>query len=159
MWCHAKPRDIHLKGFEAKRIRAKKDSKPKGFETQKDSKPKGFETKRIRNRGPMTTIEYFGNHVTWRHRKYWGSLFLSHAHNSTRKSLSKSTESVHASQRCWNRAGMCGVQQSASRLEYLDQRPCVSQRSNFIEIPPIAANYGRTFCARMIGTIPMEDLR
>ena len=54
---------------------------------------------------------------------------------------------------------MCGVQQSASRLEDLDQRPCVSQRSNFIEIPPIAANYGRTFCARMIGTIPMEDLR
>jgi hypothetical protein len=51
------------------------------------------------------------------------------------------------------------VPQSASRLDDLDQRPCVSRRSNFIENSPIAANYGRTFRARMIETIPMEDLR
>ena len=41
-------KDIHLKGFEAKRIRAKrirsqKDSRPKRIRSQKDSKPKGFE--------------------------------------------------------------------------------------------------------------------
>ena len=63
----------------------------------------------------------------------------------------------HASQRCWNRVGMCGVPQSASRLDNLDPRPCVSQRNNFIEIAPIPANYGRTFHARMITTIPVED--
>ena len=66
---------------------------------------------------------------------------------------------LHASQRCWNRVGTCGVPQSAFRLDDLDQRPCVSQRSNFIETSPIAANYGRIFRARMIETIPMEDLR
>ena len=111
-------------------------------------------------------IEYFGNHVTWWHRKYWptigGRLFCCTLTIVNEKVFLKSTEvlkSVHASQRCWNRVGMCGVQQSASRLEDLDQRPCVSQRSNFIEISPIVANYGRTFRARMIKTIPMEDLR
>ena len=66
---------------------------------------------------------------------------------------------LHASQRCWNRVGMCGVQQSASRLEDLDQRPCVSQCSKCIEIALIAANYGRTFRPAMAQTIPMEDLR
>ena len=35
----------------------------------------------------------------------------------------------------------CGVQQSVPRLDDLDQRPCVSQHSNFIEISLIAANY------------------
>ena len=65
----------------------------------------------------------------------------------------------HASQRCWNRVGMCGVQQSASRLDHLDQRPCVSQHNNFIEIVPIPANYGRTFRARMVEIIPVEDPR
>jgi len=65
----------------------------------------------------------------------------------------------HASQRCWNRVGMCGVQQSASRLDHLDQRPCVSQHNNFIEIAPIPANYGRTFRARMVEIIPVEDPR
>ena len=66
---------------------------------------------------------------------------------------------LHASQRCWNRVGMCGVQQSASHLDDLDQHPCVSQRSNCIEVSPIAAGYGRTFRARMIIMYPMEDPR
>ena len=52
-----------------------------------------------------------------------------------------------------------GVQQSASRLDHLDQRPCVSQHNNFIEIAPIPANYGRTFRARMVEIIPVEDPR
>ena len=62
-------------------------------------------------------------------------------------------------QQCWNRVRMCGVQQSASHLDDLDQHPCVSQRSNCIEVSPIAAGYGRMFRARMIIMYPMEDPR
>ena len=78
-----------------------------------------------------------------------------------RKASFVDLSSAHAAdvKTCWNRVGTCGVPQLESRLDDLDQRPCVSQRNNFIESAPIPANYGRTFCARMIETIPMEDLR
>ena len=55
----------------------------------------------------------------------------------------------------WRAAGSISL---AFHLHALDQRPCVSQRSNFIEIAPIAADYGRTFRTAVVETIPMEDL-